>query len=63
MGVVIEIIIGIVIMVIIIKGGLESIGDILYGAFDCKKRSISTHPKRGYPFTFFDSLILKALQK
>ena len=29
----------------------------------CKKRSISTHPKRGYPFTFSDSLILMALQK
>lgn len=29
----------------------------------CKKRSISTHPKRGYSFTFSDSLILKALQK
>ncbi len=28
-----------------------------------KKRSISTHPKRGYPFTFSDSLILMALQK
>ena len=30
---------------------------------ECKKRSISTHPKRGYPFTFSDSLILMALQK
>ena len=29
----------------------------------CKKRPISTHPKRGYPFTFSDSLILMALQK
>jgi hypothetical protein len=25
------------------------------GPYMCKKRSISTHPKRGYPFTFLTS--------
>lgn len=34
------------------EGRVYSFADLDRETFKCKKRSISTHPKRGYPFTF-----------